>query len=192
MSDITCGKASRGAVFLDRDGTIIEDRGYLSEPEDVVWYEEAFSALIRLSECFRLFIVTNQNGVGKGMISMEAVDRVNAYIASCLRRHGVPLAATYVCPHERGSGCRCMKPSPYFLEKAEGDFRIDLGRSFVIGDHPQDAKLAENAGATGIYVLSGHGEKHRDEIPGDAIVADGIGEAAEVILERARRSGLSR
>lgn len=189
MSDMTYSKASHGAVFLDRDGTIIEDRGYLSDPAEVVWYEETVSSLFRLSECFHLFMVTNQDGVAKGRISMEAVDRVNAYVASVLERHGAPIAAIYVCPHDQGSGCRCGKPSPYFPLKAERDFRIDLGRSFVVGDHPQDVELAENAGATGIYVLTGHGRKHREEIPGGTIVVDGIGEAAEQILVRSRHAG---
>lgn len=186
MSEETNGQASYGAaVFLDRDGTIIEDRGYLSDPAEVVWYEDTVSSLLRLAECFHLFMVTNQDGVAKGTISLDDVDRVNAYVASVLERRGAPIAATYVCPHDPGSGCRCRKPSPYFLEKAERDFRIDLGRSFVVGDHPQDVELAENAGATGMYVLSGHGWKHREEIPGDTIVVDGIGEAADKILERA-------
>ena len=190
MSEKINSQASDGAaVFLDRDGTIIQDRGYLSDPAEVVWYEDTASSLLRLSECFRLFMVTNQDGVAKGKISMEGVDRVNAYVASVLERRGTPIAATYVCPHDQGAGCRCKKPSPYFLEKAERDFRIDLGRSFVVGDHPQDVELAENAGATGIYVLTGHGRKHRAEIPGDSIVADGIGEAAEEILARGRRAG---
>ncbi|MEF8824579.1 MAG: HAD family hydrolase [Desulfohalobiaceae bacterium] len=177
------------AVFLDRDGTIIEDRGDLSDPGEVVWYEDTIPSLLRLSERFALFMVTNQSGVAKGTISMDDADRVNVYVASVLEEHGVSLAAISICPHERGSGCRCRKPSPYFLKKAEQDFRIDLGRSFVVGDHPHDVELADNAGATGIYVLSGHGRKHRDGIPEDAVVAEGIGEAAEEILARGRRAG---
>jgi D-glycero-D-manno-heptose 1,7-bisphosphate phosphatase len=174
-----------GAVFLDRDGTIIEDRGDLSAPSEVVWFEDTISSLRRLSDCFDLFIVTNQSGVAKGTISMEAVDRVNAYVSSHLAQHGISIVATYVCPHERASDCHCIKPKPHFLKRAERDFRIDLRRSFVVGDHPHDVELAKNVGATGIYVLSGHGRKHRRDIPGDAIVADGIGEASEHILERA-------
>ena len=189
MSNMTYSKASHGAVFLDRDGTIIEDRGYLSDPGQVVWYGDTVSSLLRLTRCFDLFIVTNQSGVAKGLTSREAVDRVNAYVVSYLQERGIPIAATYVCTHERGSGCACRKPSPHFLQQAERDFGVDLGRSFVVGDHPHDVELADNAGATGIYLLSGHGEKHREEIPEDTIVAAGIGEAADRILERARSAG---
>jgi D-glycero-D-manno-heptose 1,7-bisphosphate phosphatase len=178
--------AHRAAVFLDRDGTIIEDRGDLSDPSEVVWFEDTVSSLRRLCDHFDLFIVTNQSGVAKGTNSMQEVDRVNATVSSHLAKHGIPIVATYVCPHERVSGCRCIKPKPYFLKKAESDFRINLKRSFVVGDHPHDVELAQNVGATGIYVLSGHGRKHLDGIPANAIVADGIGEAVERILECAR------
>jgi len=173
------------AVFLDRDGTIIEDRGDLSSPSQVVFFENTVSSLRRLSADFALFIVTNQSGVAKGTIAMQDVERVNGHVRAHLAAHGITFLATYVCPHERGSGCHCIKPNPYFLEKAEQDFGIDLGRSYVIGDHPCDVDLARNAGANGIFVLTGHGMKHRDELPSDTAVAPGIREAVEVVLKRA-------
>jgi D-glycero-D-manno-heptose 1,7-bisphosphate phosphatase len=176
--------APRAAVFLDRDGTIIEDRGDLCDPSQIVFFPETIPSLHSLRDHFSLFIVTNQSGVAKGTLSMHAVDRVNSHIASYLAHHGIPIVVTYVCPHERASGCQCIKPKPHFLRKAEQDFGIDLRSSFVVGDHPHDVELAHNVGATGIYVLSGHGMKHRGEIPNDAIVTDGIGEATKQILQR--------
>ena len=137
-----------------------------------------------LSGHFALFIVTNQSGVAKGTISMQDVERVNSYISSYLSAHGVRFLAIYVCPHERLSACPCIKPNSYFLKKAKRDFGIDLERSFVIGDHPHDVELARNAGANGIYVLSGHGMKHRGDIPGDTEVAGDIREATEIIRQR--------
>jgi histidinol-phosphate phosphatase family protein len=172
------------AVFLDRDGTIIEDRGYLSDPSQVVFFRDTVSSLRCLSTHFALFIVTNQSGVAKGAITMQEVQHVNSHIRSYLSAHGITLLATYVCPHEHVSGCPCIKPNPYFLKKAERDFGIDLGRSFVIGDHPHDVELARNAGARAIYVLSGHGMKHRNEMLRGTEVAGGIMEAAEIIRER--------
>ncbi len=173
----------RPAVFLDRDGTIIEDRGDLCDPAEVVWFEDTLPSLRRLCSRFDLFIVTNQSGVAKGTITREDVDRVNAYVSSYLAEHGIPIVATYVCPHERVSGCQCIKPNPYFLKKAESDFGINLSRSFAIGDHPHDVELAQNVGATGIYVLTGHGMRHQGGIPANAIVTERIGEAVERILE---------
>lgn len=187
------GKAGlRAAVFLDRDGTIIEDRGDLSEPSQVLFFADTVDSLRRLSERYRLVVVTNQPGVAKGIITMQDVARVNGHVASTLARNGVSILATYVCPHERASGCRCIKPNPYFLREAEREYGIDLRRSFMIGDHPHDMAFAAGAGATGIYVLTGHGMSHRAEVPGDVVVAGGIGEAADWILERAERPGVRR
>ena len=171
------------AVFLDRDGTIIEDCGDLSNPSQVVFFKDTVSSLRCLSAQFALFIVTNQSGVAKGTISMQEVEHVNNHISSYLSEHGIPILATYVCPHERVFACHCIKPNPYFLRKAERDFGIDLRRSFVIGDHPHDVELAKNAGANSIYLLSGHGMKHKDEISKETEVASGIHEATEIILE---------
>jgi histidinol-phosphate phosphatase family protein len=176
------------AVFLDRDGTIIEDRGDLSRPSQVVFFKDTISSLRCLSSHFALFIVTNQSGVAKGTISMQEVEHVNSHISSYLSAHGITFMAIYVCPHELTSACRCIKPNPYFLKKAERDFGIDLGRSFVVGDHPHDVELARNAGAHAIYVLSGHGMKHRHEMSRDTEVAAGIKEAAEIICKRAEDS----
>lgn len=172
------------AVFLDRDGTIIEDCGYLSHPSQVTFFADTISSLRGLAVYFDLFMVTNQSGIAKGTISMQDVEEVNSYISSCLSAQGIPLRAIYVCPHERESGCRCIKPNPYFLKKAECEFGVDLARSFAVGDHPHDVEFAESVGATGIYVLSGHGRKHKDEIAEGTEVAAGIGEAAECILKR--------
>lgn len=175
-------RARVAAVFLDRDGTIIEDRGDLCDPSQVVFFKDTIFSLRSLSECYHLFIVTNQSGVARGTISMRDVERVNSHIASFLAEHGVPIAATYVCPHDRMSECLCIKPKPYFLRKAESVFGVDLSRSFVIGDHPHDIDFAASVGATGIYVLSGHGGKHRKETTADTIITDGIKGAAEYIL----------
>ena len=172
----------RRAVFLDRDGTIIEDRGDLSDPTQVVFFKDTVPALRRLADRFALFIVTNQSGVAKGTITIEDVRRVNDYVEKYVAAEGAPIAATYVCPHQRSSGCQCIKPNPYFLKEAEREFGIDLRRSFVIGDHPHDVEFATRVEATGIYVLSGHGMKHRADIPVQTIVVEGIREATEQIL----------
>lgn len=171
-------------MFLDRDGTIVEDRGHLAEPAQVVFFDDTVAALKRLQPRVSLFVVTNQSGVARGIISEEHVRRVNAFVTEYLARHGIGILETYVCPHDRTDGCRCIKPKPHFLKQAEARFGIDLGRSFVVGDHPHDVELAHNVGATGIYVLSGHGMKHRDELTGSPLIAAGIREAVEQIMAR--------
>jgi histidinol-phosphate phosphatase family protein len=173
----------RPAVFLDRDGTLIEDRGFLGDPEQVELFPETIEALRRLSGEFELFIVTNQRGVAEGVTSLASVQRVNDHVVRLLREAGVVIRAVYCCPHRREEGCECIKPKPFFLRRAEREHGIDLARSFAIGDHPHDVELAANAGARGIFVLTGHGEKHRDELPASCVVVPGIREAADYILQ---------
>ena len=171
------------AVFLDRDGTVIEDRGVLAEPSDVVFFPDTVDALRRLQDRFLLFLVTNQPGVARGAITLEHVDRVNAGVLSHLVKHGVTITAVYVCPHQRSDGCSCSKPSPYFLHEAAEEHAVDLRRSFTVGDHPHDVEFARAVGARGVYVRTGHGEKHLSELPAGEIVVSGIGEAADWILK---------
>ena len=172
----------RLAVFLDRDGTLIEDRGHLGDPAQVVFFPDTVSALRRLADRFELFIVTNQNGIAKGFTTPEQVRRVNDHVVARLREQGVEIRDVYTCPHQRSDGCACIKPNPHFLRKAETEHAIDLSASFVVGDHPADVELAANAGARGIYVLSGHGEKHRAEVRVACEVVAGIAEAVERIV----------
>ena len=180
--DLTMTENKKVAIFLDRDGTIIEDRGHLHSPSEVIFYSGVVQALLQLQKYFLLYIITNQSGVAKGVISRNDVDRVNEYVSTILAEEGVTITDVYVCPHGRDDRCKCIKPEPYFPKKAAKDFRIDLQRSFVIGDHPCDVQVAKNVGARGIYVLTGHGSKHVDELPEDTEMASGITEAAEKII----------
>jgi L-threonylcarbamoyladenylate synthase len=172
----------QAAVFLDRDGTIIEDRGHLADPADIVFFPETFEALSALQKHFRLFIVTNQSGVAKGLLSMDAVQRVNRHVLTVLRDRGIEITDIYICPHQRQDNCMCIKPNPFFPEKAASEHGIDLRRSFSIGDHPCDAQLALQCGGQGLYLLTGHGSKHLDEVPLDVPVLPNIRAAAEWIL----------
>lgn len=172
----------KAAVFLDRDGTIIEDRGHLRDPSDVVFFPETFEALRKLQEHFHLFIVTNQRGIAEGRITRRDANRVNRGIVSALFDRGIKVQNVYTCPHRRSDNCRCIKPKPYFLRKAGELYGINLNASFTVGDHPHDIQLARNVEARGIYVLTGHGWKHLDELPEDTEIASGMAEAAETIM----------
>jgi len=182
----------RPAVFLDRDGTLVEDRGVLAEPVDVVFYPDTVNALRRLQDRFLLFVVTNQPWVTRGIITLEQVNRVNAWMVSYLAEHGVAITAVYVCPHDREEGCDCIKPRPYFLRKAAKDYGVDLKRSFTVGDHPHDVEFARSVGARGVYVRTGHGGKHLHELDPGEIVTSGITEAADWILTKADDRGCRR
>ena len=175
----------RPAIFFDRDGTLVEDVGYIRSPSEVVFYKDFLPALQKIKDHYLLFIVTNQPGIERGILSHEEVERVNQSILENLAHTGVTLSAVYYCPHTREQGCRCIKPKPYFLLKAAEEFCLDLPQSFVIGDHPHDIEFARNAGARGIYLLTGHGQKHLDEVPqdGEIFIAGSLDEAVTWILE---------
>lgn len=181
---------ARPAAFLDRDGTIIEDRGHLARAEQVVFIPCAFDALRRLQAEFALFIVTNQPGIAEGAISAEEAAAVNRHVEGCLRDEGIGLCGVYVCPHRRSEKCDCIKPNPLFVRRAAEQYGLDLERSFVVGDHPHDVDLAVNAGATGVYVLTGHGAKHLAELrPGAAVTPDIAVAASHILAVHRRRRG---
>jgi histidinol-phosphate phosphatase family protein len=173
---------TRPAVFLDRDGTLMEDVGYLGDPERAVLFPDTIPALRRLGDRFLLFIVTNQSGVGKGLIRDDDVRRVNERVRTTLARGGIEIAEVYCCPHQSSDGCVCRKPAPHFGRQAASAHGVDLANSFVVGDHPADVEFAANLGAKGIYVLTGHGAKHRDQVVVPCTVVGGIAAAVEQIL----------
>ena len=184
MSDVNDNSrsTSRPAVFLDRDGTLIEDRGHLRCAADVVFFPDTITSLRVLQHDHVLFIVSNQAWVAEGVLTAGQVEQVNGYVVEQLAGAGVTITGVYWCPHKRSDNCMCIKPNPYFLRQAAEQHGVDLSRSFVIGDHPHDVYLADNAGAQGIYVLSGHGLKHRCDLKGIHPVVGGIAEAAEWIM----------
>ncbi|MCF6174760.1 MAG: threonylcarbamoyl-AMP synthase [Victivallaceae bacterium] len=170
------------AIFLDRDGTLIEDRGYLKNSDEVIFYPDTVQALIELQKKFKLFIVTNQQGIAEGILMRTEVDRVNDYVVEYLRQAGVEIVDTYVCPHRRPDNCACIKPKPLFLQQAAAEYNIDLYNSFAIGDHPHDVEFAWNGGLCGIYVMTGHGRRHLDKLHRDALIATDVADAAWLII----------
>ncbi|MBD3394105.1 MAG: threonylcarbamoyl-AMP synthase [Chitinivibrionales bacterium] len=179
--------ASRPAVFLDRDGTMIEDVGNLHSIEQIDLFPDAVEALRLLQKRYLLYVITNQSGISQGALTQEQVDRINEHLNEVLRREGVFIQEWYVCPHSREDGCSCIKPEPEFVLRAQNDYGIDLNRSFVIGDHPHDALTANGQGVFGLYLLTGHGTKHLPELAMDKVVFHRISDAAEWIMNHPDR-----
>jgi len=176
----------QAGLFLDRDGTLIEDCGHLRSPSQVKFIPGTVEALKRLENEYLLFIITNQPGVADGALTLRDVTRVNNYIVRHLSDAGIRIQDVYVCSHRRDSGCLCIKPKPYFLHQAASKWDIDLRLSVVLGDHPTDMELARNVGGSGIYVLTGHGHKHLNELPPEQLVVPSLKEAVDLILTFAR------
>ena len=176
------------AVFLDRDGTLIEEADYLCRPEQVRLYPGAGPALRRLAEHgFRLFIVSNQSGVGRGYFTMADVEAVNARVAADFAAEGVAFTKVYTAPEAPGQPSRGRKPSPQFLFDARDEFGIELAQSFMIGDKLIDLECGNNAGVKRcLLVRTGYGvesEQAGQERLGSAVVVDDLDAAAEWILQ---------
>jgi D-glycero-D-manno-heptose 1,7-bisphosphate phosphatase len=181
------------AVFLDRDGTLIEEKHYLHRPEQVVILPGAPAALKRLQDAgFRLVIVSNQSGVGRGYFTLADVEQVHAHIAGELARAGVRFDQIYVAPEAPDAPSRGRKPSPQFLFDARDELGIDLGGSYMIGDKLIDLECGWNAGVKkSILVRTGYGaelERTGPEQLARAVVVNDLATAAEWI---ARDCGIS-
>ena len=180
---------TRRAVFLDRDGTLLNERGYLGDPRNMRFFPSAFGAVASLRRGgFRIVVVTNQSGIGRGFFSERRYREVNRAFLRALRRRGAVVDAVYHCPHRPEAGCRCRKPSPFFLRRAAKRFGIDLRRSYVIGDQARDVRMARAAGATGVLVLTGAGRSARTKIPRGVKVSPNALSAARWILRTAREN----
>jgi histidinol-phosphate phosphatase family protein len=174
--------AKHPAVFLDRDGTIIEDSGYIKDPSEIVFYPESFEALRILQKHFLLFIITNQSGVSKGLLTEDDVNKINKYLIEGLKARGILIYHIFYCPHGDEDNCRCKKPNPYFINKAAESYNLDLADSFIIGDHPSDVQCGINADVQPIFLLTGHGKYHKDELPENVKICKNILDAANFIL----------
>jgi D-glycero-D-manno-heptose 1,7-bisphosphate phosphatase len=170
------------AIFLDRDGTIIKDKGYVNSIKNFVFYDFTFDCLKTLQKKFLLFIVTNQSGVSKGLISNEQLDEIHKHMLDVLKTQGIVIEAVYVCPHDTEDNCICRKPLPHFVHLAASQYNIDIANSYVIGDHPSDIQLALNTGAKGMYVLTGHGKRHYHELTEH--------ERKNILITQSLRSGM--
>ena len=169
------------AVFLDRDGIIVEDAGYVHKIKDFKLVPNAIEGL-KLLKNYRLFIITNQSGIGRDVYNIEDFLKFNNHLIDILKRHKIKIKKTYYCPHKPEDNCECRKPKTRFLKEAEKEFNISLKKSFVIGDRKSDIELGENGGCRTILVLTGNGVKTKDEIKAD-FVAEDLLEAAKWILK---------
>jgi histidinol-phosphate phosphatase family protein len=145
--------AERG-LFLDRDGTLIEDVGYPRDPDEVRLLPGAADALRRFRELgFRLAVVSNQSGIGRGLITQREADAVHARFVELLEDEGVPLDDVRYCPHAPEDGCDCRKPAPRLVREAAEALDVDLGASLAVGDQPRDLEAARAAGCPNLIFL---------------------------------------
>jgi D-glycero-D-manno-heptose 1,7-bisphosphate phosphatase len=148
------------AIFLDRDGVIIENRPqYVRSWDDVVIYEQAISALAKInSSPYKIVITTNQSAVGRGIIPLSTAEEINQRLVDSIQKAGGRIDGVFMCPHAPQDACECRKPKPGLILQAAQSLSIDLSRSIMIGDALSDLKAGQAAGIqTRILVKTGRG-----------------------------------
>jgi D-glycero-D-manno-heptose 1,7-bisphosphate phosphatase len=179
----------RRAVFLDRDGTICEEMGYLNHLSRLQIYPFAAAAIRRLNDAgLPVIVVTNQPGVARGIFPESLVHRAHEKMTAELAAAGASVDGFYYCPHKSEDACGCRKPFPGMLERAAQDHGLELAGSYVVGDRYADVEMGQKVSGRGILVLTGYGqgeyELYHDAWPRQPDhVAEDLAEAVNRILE---------
>jgi histidinol-phosphate phosphatase family protein len=161
----------RRFIILDRDGTIIEEREYLSQPEQVMLIPGAGAALRELRQMgFGLVVITNQSGIGRGFFDHDQLDRIHRRLNQLLESEGVHLDGLYACPHVPDDRCDCRKPRLGLIEKAAKELGFSPQNSIVIGDKACDIDMGRMAGALTFLVRTGYGAQFETEVAADFVV----------------------
>ncbi|MBI3620916.1 MAG: lipopolysaccharide heptosyltransferase II [Nitrospirae bacterium] len=159
-------RAVRPVVFLDRDGTLNRDVGYLSNPEQLELFPGVGAALRALKEAgAQTIIVTNQSGIARGVLTEATLRLIHERLSALLRAEGASVDAVFYCPHHPDDGCRCRKPETELIDRAKRQLGLALDHAYVVGDKLADARLAHRIGAKSVLVRTGHGEQVLKEWP---------------------------
>jgi D-glycero-D-manno-heptose 1,7-bisphosphate phosphatase len=186
--------SQRPAVFLDRDGTINEEMGYINHLSRLRLLPDAAPAIRRLNEAgLPVVVVTNQSGAARGYFPASLVEEVHCHLQDLLAAQGARVDAIYTCLHAPDAGCSCRKPQPGLLFQAARELSLDLSRSYLVGDRYVDIQTAAQAGVQGILVLTGYGlgeyeHFHHSNPAKPVYVAKNLVDAAEFILAGEKES----
>ena len=187
-------KALEGVtVFLDRDGTLNPDPGYIQSPDQFDLFPGVADALARLKQAgARLILVTNQSGIARGLLSTRDLEVVHMKLKDLLHAAGASLDAVYFCPHHPDDRCSCRKPNTGMIDQALRDWPVDLTRAYMIGDHVRDMELAKRMGLRSILVTTGsvhpqEAEAMKESETAPHCVADSMAQAAEWLMSDVQR-----
>ncbi len=177
------GKKPKDAVFLDRDGTINVDTGYIRRPEELHLIDGAGAAIRALNErAIPVVIVSNQSGLARGYFTREKLDAINSHLVTLLKQSGASVDAIYFCPHLPDQGCRCRKPATALVERATR--KLGVNCSYMVGDKGSDITMARRAGAQAVLVKTGHGSKELQRLTEEPdFIAEDLRGAVEWILK---------
>ena len=160
------------AVFLDRDGTIVEDVGYMNNPRQIQFIPGSIDAIKKLNEAgYKVVVITNQAGIARGLITEDMLQTIDKTLHKWILNGGAHLDGIYYCPHHPEHGvhpykqdCECRKPHPGLIKRAHRDLDIDLSQSFMVGDKATDIQAGRRAGTKTILVESGRGEGEKPRL----------------------------
>jgi D-glycero-D-manno-heptose 1,7-bisphosphate phosphatase len=181
--------AGRPAVFVDRDGTIIREKDYLSDPAGVELLPGAAAGLRAFADAgYAIVIVTNQSGIGRGYFTEGEYRSVQRRVLELLERDGVTVLASYHCPHhpDHTGPCDCRKPAPGMSVRAIREHGLDAARSIWIGDRLRDVTAAKELGGDAVLVRTGYGLEEAPDAPDDVRVVDDLAAAARLLPGSAR------
>ena len=164
------------AVFLDRDGTLNKDQGYVHKTEDFELLPGVIEGLKILRDDFIFIIITNQSGIGRGYYTEDDFFDFNNLLVETLANEGIKIQTTFFCPHLKEENCNCRKPNTKFIDLSVDKFNINKTESWMIGDHPSDIQLGINAGIKTVFLLTGHGSEHTDDLEERNIITTFIAE----------------
>lgn len=179
------------AVFLDRDGTIVEDVGYMNSPDQIRFIHGSIEAIKKLNEAgYKVVVITNQAGVARGLITEDMLQTIDKTLHKWILNGGAHLDGIYYCPHHPEHGvypykqvCECRKPHPGLIKRAHRDLDIDLSQSFMIGDKATDVEAGRSAGTKTVFVLSGRGKQEKARLNGKPDhIADNLLAAVKWVL----------
>ena len=175
-------------ILLDRDGTIIHDKHYLSDPDGVELLPGAAEGLRALAEMgFKFAVLTNQSGVGRGYFNEASVHACNARLSELLAKHGVRIEAYFHCPHTPDDDCGCRKPKTGLMDQAAESLGFDPAKSYMVGDKVADIGLGVASGAVAVLVRTGKGQAQEErcrDLPHH--VADDLRGVAEIVAKLER------
>jgi histidinol-phosphate phosphatase family protein len=174
-------------VLVDRDGTLIEERDYLSDPDQVRFLPGALRGLLRLKRAgYRVVVVSNQSGVGRGFFTKSQMRQVNRRFLAMLKKAQAPLDGLYLCPHAPSAHCACRKPKLGMVKRAARDLGVSWKGSISVGDRPSDVQLGQKTGGLGILVLTGYGKKWAKRSIRPDFIAKDFDRAASRIVKTGR------
>ena len=153
MRDVSAAPGT--AVFVDRDGTLNHDTGYVTSPEQLVLFPGVPEAIARLNRLgVRVLLVTNQSAIGRGMMTIEGLESIHERLAELIRPYGASIDGIFFCPHHPQDGCGCRKPKAGLIDEAVNRFALDVSQCYLVGDKRSDLEAAQTASVPGVLVMT--------------------------------------